>query len=398
MEGADGATSQRRLGIGGVDCSEDRGASQTKNGAARVVSPPDPSLEIFLAKRVSQKIFRREGADFSPLLKIIFSILRRGVGGEAGCDTIVRMTRIVFMGTPEFAVSVLHALVEQYNVVAVYTRADKPAGRGKQMIEAPVKHFARAHNLPLEQPRSLRNNSERHRMREYNPDLIVVAAYGLLLPKAILDIPPRGAINTHASLLPRWRGASPITYAILSGDHETGVTIMQIDEGLDTGAILTARSIPISPDDTTGSLMEKLSQLGADLLLETIPAYLEGKIIATPQEHAQATMTRLVAKEDGKIKWETSAPYIEQMVRAYQPWPTAFTHFRGEMLKVLRASVLENNAPENPGTVLQIGKDIGVSTGKGILLLHDVQLAGKRAMSADEFARGQREFVGSHLE
>lgn len=307
------------------------------------------------------------------------------------------MTRIVFMGTPEFAVPILQALIEQYNVVAVYTRADKPAGRGKQVVTSPIKQFALQHNLPLEQPRSLRNGSEQHRLREYNPDLVIVAAYGLLLPKAILEIPPRGCINTHASLLPRWRGASPITYAILAGDAEAGVTLMQMDEGLDTGAILATRSIPLAPDDTTGSLTEKLSKLGAQLLLDSIPAYLQGKISPRPQDQAQATMTRLVAKEDGKIKWDTSATYIERMVRAYQPWPSAFTTYRGEQLKILSAAVLDHHAPEIPGTVLQIGKDIGVATGKKILLLHQVQLAGKRAMSAGEFARGQREFVGSHL-
>lgn len=308
------------------------------------------------------------------------------------------MTRIVFMGTPEFAVPVLQALVKNYNVVAVYTRADKPAGRGKQVVVSPVKHFALRHNLPLEQPRSLRNGSEHNRLREYNPDVIVVAAYGLLLPQPILDIPRHGSINTHASLLPRWRGASPIPFAILAGDVETGVTLMKIDEGLDTGAILTTRAIPIAPDDTTESLTEKLSALGAQLVLETLPGYLEGKITPVPQNHSEATMTRLVAKEDGQIRWDKSATYIERMVRAYQPWPNAFTAYRGEQLKILRAAVLEQDAPEIPGTVLQIGKDIGVATGKGILLLHEVQLAGKRAMSAGEFARGQREFVGSRLE
>lgn len=309
----------------------------------------------------------------------------------------LRMLRIVFMGTPEFAVPVLKSLVENYNVVAVYTRTDKPAGRGKQVVVSPVKQFAVQKNLQLEQPRTLRNGSEQHRLRDYQPDLVVVAAYGLILPQAILDIPKHGSINTHASLLPRWRGASPITFAILAGDATTGVTLMKMDAGLDTGDILTARSIPIAPDDTTGSLTEKLSQLGSQMLLDTIPAYLKGKLSSTPQDNTRATMTRLVAKEDGQIKWDTSATYIERMVRAYQPWPTAFTHYRDEQFKILRAAVFQSNAPEIPGAVLQIGKDIGVATGKGILLLHQVQLAGKRAMSAGEFARGQREFVGSVL-
>lgn len=308
------------------------------------------------------------------------------------------MIRIVFMGTPEFAVPVLQALTEHYNVVAVYTRTDKPSGRGKQLTVSPVKHYALQHNLPLEQPRSLRNGSEQHRLREYQPDLVIVAAYGLLLPQAILDTPVHGSINTHASLLPRWRGASPITYAILAGDAETGVTLMKMDVGLDTGDILVSRSLPIAAEDTTGTLTEKMSVLGAQLLLDTIPDYLAGKIPSTPQVHADATMTQLVAKEDGKIKWDTSAAYIERMVRAYQPWPSAFTTYHGEQLKILHASAQEQAVPELPGTVMQVGKDICVATGKGTLLLHEVQLAGKRAMSADEFARGQRELVGSHLE
>lgn len=308
------------------------------------------------------------------------------------------MTRIVFMGTPEFAVPILQMLVESYDVVAVYTRTDKPVGRGKQVTPSPVKLFAQQHNLPLEQPRTLRNGAEQHLLQSYQPDVIVVAAYGMLLPKAILDAPRKGCLNVHASLLPRWRGASPITYTILHGDAETGVTLMEMDEGLDTGAILTQRVIPIAPDETTGTLTEKLSQLGAQLVCDALPDYLAGKLRATPQDPSRATMTPLVAKEDGRIKWDTSAIFIERMVRAYQPWPTAYTQYRGEQLKILRAAVLEHNAPEIPGTVLQIGKDIGAATGKGILLLREVQLAGKRAMSAGEFARGQREFVGSRLE
>jgi methionyl-tRNA formyltransferase len=312
-------------------------------------------------------------------------------------DTIAAMTRIVFMGTPEFSVPVLEALTTQHDVVGVYTRADKPAGRGKQISESPVKIFAREHDLNLEQPRTLRNTGEQNRLREYDADLLVVAAYGLILPKAVLDAPKHGSINTHPSLLPRWRGASPIPFTILSGDTETGVTIMQMDEGLDTGPILSVRTLLLAQDETTGSLTEKLSKLCADLLLETIPAYLSGKIKPVPQDNAQATMTRLVAKEDGLINWKTSAVYLERMVRAYQPWPAAYTHFQGEMFKILRASVSPADVPELPGTVLQMGKDIGIATGKGVLLLHEVQLAGKRALSIEEFARGQREFVGSIL-
>lgn len=307
------------------------------------------------------------------------------------------MTRIVFMGTPEFAVPILQTLMESYQVVAVYTRTDKPVGRGKQIVPSPVKEFALAHDLPLEQPRTLRNGAEQHLLQSYQPDVIVVAAYGMILPKAVLDAPFKGCLNVHASLLPRWRGASPITYAILHGDTETGVTLMQMDEGLDTGAILLQRSIPLARDETTGTLTEKLARLGAELVCEGLPEYLAGKLAPRLQDNAHATMTPLVAKEDGRMNWSKSAIFLERMVRAYQPWPTAYTLYHGEPFKILRAAVLDHTAPEIPGTVLQIGKDIGIATGKGVLLLHQVQLAGKRVMMAGEFARGQREFVGSQL-
>lgn len=307
------------------------------------------------------------------------------------------MTRIVFMGTPEFAVPILQTLAESHNVVAVYTRTDKPMGRGKQIALSPVKEFALAHNLPLEQPRTLRNGAEQHLLQSYQPDVIVVAAYGLILPKAILDTPPHGCMNVHPSLLPRWRGASPITYAILHGETETGVTLMQMDEGLDTGAILKQRKVPLAQNETTGSLTEKLAQLAAEVVCAALPDFLAGKLTPQPQNNALATMTALVAKEDGLMNWSKSAVFLERAVRAYQPWPTAYTHYRGEQFKILRSTVLDYNTPEVPGTVLQIGKDIGIATGKGVLLLHEVQLAGKRAMGAGEFARGQRELVGSRL-
>lgn len=307
------------------------------------------------------------------------------------------MTRIVFMGTPEFAVPVLEAVAAHHEVVAVYTRADKPAGRGKQLVEAPIKAAAHHLGLPLEQPRSLRNLTEQNHLRSYKPNLIVVAAYGLLLPQTLLDIPTHGAVNLHPSLLPRWRGASPIPFAILSGDTETGVSLMKMDAGLDTGPVLACRVLAVAPDETTGTLTDKLARLGAQLLLESLPAYLAGEISPVPQDNARATMTRLVAKEDGLIRWDTAAVYIERMVRAYNPWPTAYTHYQGEMFKILGASVLERHAPELPGTILQLGRDIGVATGKGVLMLLEVQLAGKRPMTAGEFARGQRDFVGARL-
>lgn len=336
------------------------------------------------------------------------------------------MTRVVFMGTPEFATPILQSLAESYEVVAVYTRPDKPAGRGQSLVESPVKQLARKLGLAIEQPRTLRHSAEQERLREYRPDLIVVAAYGLILPPPVLSIPPHGCLNIHASLLPRWRGAAPIPYAILAGDTETGVTLMQMDEGLDTGPILAQRAIPLTPDETTGRLTLKLAHLGADLLRDVLPLYLAGKLTATPQDHSKATMTRLVIKEDGRIDWHKRAVEIERMVRAYHPWPSAFTFYAGALLKILGAAVAPTThprevgadrqsvstmdhmrvdasaeapraAPISPGTVIPLGKEIGVMTGEGILLLRQVQLAGKRAMSANEFARGQRGFIGAVL-
>ncbi len=306
------------------------------------------------------------------------------------------MPRIVFMGTPEFATALLGALADNFTVVAVYTRADKPAGRGRALNESPVKVLARARGLAVGQPRTLRDDQVQARLRDYQPDLIVVAAYGLILPQAVLDIPSRGCINTHASLLPRWRGASPITSAILAGDAETGITLMQMDAGVDTGPIIAKRKIPIAPDDTTGSLTEKLSHLAAGLLLETLPAWLEGKITPSAQS-GQATFTVIVKKEDGLIDWIKPAVDIERAVRAYNPWPSAYTFWKSARLQIWRADVSNAVVPGQPGTVVQLDHEIGVSSGRGVLILRNVQLAGKRAMSIEEFARGQRDFIGARL-
>lgn len=305
--------------------------------------------------------------------------------------------RLVFMGTPEFAVPVLAALIEHYEVAAVYTRADKPAGRGKQLVESPIKAFARAHGLTIEQPRTLRHAAEHTRLRQYQPDVIVVAAYGLLVPQPILELPPRRCVNVHPSLLPRWRGASPIPFAILAGDPKTGVTLMELDAGLDTGPIITVRELPIAPDDTTGSLTEKLASVGRELLLETLPGWLEGKLGTTPQDNSRSTMSRVLAREDGLIDWSKSAIAIERMVRAFNPWPSAFTHWHDQLFKIhtTRASNAQVEAP--PGAVVQVGTEVGVCTGEGVLLLDQVQLAGKRAMGIDEFTRGHRDFVGARL-
>jgi methionyl-tRNA formyltransferase len=317
------------------------------------------------------------------------------------------MTRIVFMGTPGFAVPILSALANSYTIAAVYTRADKPAGRGKQVSRSPVKTLAIERSLVVEQPPSLRTEQAQRRVLEYQPDLIVVAAYGLILPQAILDIPPHGCINTHASLLPRWRGASPITSAILGGEDITGVTLMRMDAGVDTGPLIASRGIRIDPNDTTGILSDKLSNLAANLLLETLPSWLDGKIDPIPQA-GESSFTGMVRKEDGLIDWNRPAVEIHRAVRAYNPWPSAYTFWQpppprgaagGEamLIKIWRAEVSEATGLQPPGHVMNIRDGIAVSTGSGLLILKEVQIAGKRTMAVEEFVKGHQGFVGASL-
>jgi methionyl-tRNA formyltransferase len=308
------------------------------------------------------------------------------------------MSRIVFMGTSEFAVPILDALTRtSHNIVGIYTRADQPAGRGKQLQPSPIKQLAAVRGLPIFQPPTLRQPDYIAQLRELTPDVIIVAAYGLLLPRDVLTIPPRGCINTHASLLPRHRGAAPIIAAILAGDAETGITLMQMDEGLDTGPMLAQRAIPIGDDDTTGTLTPKLANLAAELLSETLPRILAGEIVPQPQDHVRATMFKQIKKEDGVIDWTRPATEMARRVRAFNPWPSAFTFWNGVQLKILRAEAGNGRIHVDPGWVFKMEGNIWVGAGKGALILREVQLAGKRAMNIEEFVRGQREFVGSSL-
>ena len=309
------------------------------------------------------------------------------------------MVRIVFMGTPRFAVPTLEALATQtsYELVCVVTQPDRPAGRERKLVASPVKEAALARGLPVWQPATLRDPQAVEKLRALSPTLIVIAAFGQILRPDVLAIPPKGCLNVHASLLPRWRGAAPIPAAILAGDEETGVTVMLVDEGMDTGPILAQTPLSIDPTDTTGSLTERLAALGADLLIQTLPVWLAGEIQPRPQDHGQATTCRPLRKEEGWLDWTRPAVQLSRQVRAYNPWPGAYTTWQGQRLKVLRAAPVEWRGAQPPGQVVTLPGGTAVTTGEGALLLFEVQLAGKRAMSIADFLRGQQEFLGSHL-
>jgi methionyl-tRNA formyltransferase len=311
------------------------------------------------------------------------------------------MTRIVFMGTPEFAVPSLAALLNAgYDIAGVLTKEDQPAGRGQKVAESPVKQLAVAGGLAIQQPATLRTAEAQAALAALAPDVIVVAAYGLLLPQEVLDLPRFGCINVHGSVLPRWRGAAPIAAAILAGDVETGVSIMCMDAGLDTGPTLSAAYRPIAADDTTGTLTPKLAALGADLLVRTLPRWLAGALIPMPQPEEGATFAPRINKEEGVIHWAEPAALIERRVRAYQPWPAAYTRWNGQLLKLLRAKADTGAGGWGLGVGTVISEragGAGVVTGQGVLWLEEVQLAGKRPMPIGAFLQGARGFVGNRL-
>jgi methionyl-tRNA formyltransferase len=306
------------------------------------------------------------------------------------------------MGSPQFAVPTLEALTRTYTVLAVYTQPDKPAGRGKSLTAVPVAQWATAHGLPIYQPRSFRKDPAAiEQLRALQPDVIVVAAYGLILPQAVLDIPRFGCVNVHGSILPRHRGAAPIASAILAGDAETGITIMQMDAGMDTGPMLSVGREPIRSDDTTASLGERMSILGAQLLIDTLPGYLSGAITPQAQPTDGVTYSPKINKSDAQIDWTRAALEIDRAVRAYIPWPGAFTEWNGQMVKVLKTGIRDQGLgirDQGPGTVLRLADGaIGVVTGDGVLELIEIQLAGRKAMSARDFVRGQPSLINSQF-
>jgi methionyl-tRNA formyltransferase len=309
------------------------------------------------------------------------------------------MIRVVFMGTPRFAVPTLQALAGHHKVVGVVTQPDRRAGRGRKKVLSPVKEAALELGLALFQPQTLGTSEAVEHLAEWQPEVIIVAAFGQLVPSPVLDLPPHGCLNIHPSLLPSYRGAAPIPAAILAGDSVTGVTVMRMEEGLDTGPILAQIECTISPDDTTASLTARLADVAAQLLLDTLPRWTAGEIQAQVQDDDLATFFGSLTKEDGHLDWVRSAAHLDRQVRACHPWPGAYTTWRGQRLKVLRAQAHPDWSGEGqPGQIVPFEEGIGVVTGQGLLALLEVQLAGRRPMSAGIFARGQRDLLGGLLD
>lgn len=304
--------------------------------------------------------------------------------------------RIVFMGTPDFAVPSLQALIDAgHDVCAVYTQPDKPQGRKQILTAPPVKTLALAHDIPVFQPNTLKNEDEQARLRELAPEVIIVVAYGKLLPKAVLDIPPHGCINVHGSLLPRWRGAAPIQWAVIAGDEMAGVTTMQMAEGLDTGDMLLTYETKVGEKETAGELFDRLAQSGAELLTQTLVKLDE--ITPRPQDDAQSCYAHMLDKQMAVIDWSKSAHEIDCLIRGLNPWPIALTTLSGERLKVFAAEKAAGNG--EPGTVLEANpkKGLTVACGEGALKLIEIQLVGGKRMKATDFLRGHVIEVGTKL-
>jgi methionyl-tRNA formyltransferase len=307
--------------------------------------------------------------------------------------------RIVFMGTPEFAIPALEILIfNKSGVIAVYTQPDKEAGRGRLLMASPVKSLALKCELPVYQPVDFKSVEEREKLATLKPDVIVVAAYGQILPDSILRLPRYGCLNIHPSLLPKYRGVSPVPAAILDGDEFTGVSIMILDSGVDTGPVLVQAQVSITAWDTTATLMEKLARIGAQLLVEVLPRWMHGKVVPQNQDSTKATYTRMIDKTNGEIDWHQPAITLWRQVRAYQPWPGSYTRWKGKQLKVIEAIPIESRS-DTPGRVVLLSDEstFGVETASGSLGILRVQMEGKRVMTGNEFLRGQRQLIGTIL-
>ena len=298
--------------------------------------------------------------------------------------------RLVFAGTPEFAATALAALLEtDHEIVAVYTQPDRPAGRGRKLQPSPVKQLARLHDIPVCQPVNFKSDVALQDLAQWDADLMIVAAYGLLLPQKVLDIPRHGCLNIHASLLPRWRGAAPIQRAILAGDKETGITIMQMDAGLDTGDMLLKLACPIAPDDTGGSLHDRLAELGGQAIVQALANY-PGGLTPEPQDNSQASYARKLDKAEAAIDWHKPADQLAREVRAFNPWPVSHTSLGGQPLRIWRAEAVTDQSEAPPGTVLTTNKQgISVACGEGTLRLQQIQPAGSKPMESAAFLNGR---------
>jgi len=302
------------------------------------------------------------------------------------------------MGTPDFAVPSLEALIAHpaFDVCGVVTQPDRPAGRGRQVVQSAVKQAASKAAIPVFQPETLRDPAAVETLAGWSPEIIVVAAFGQILRRNVLELPPQGCINVHASMLPRWRGAAPIQYAIHAGDNQTGVTIMKMDVGLDTGPMLAQRSIPIAARETAASLHDKLATLAADFLPDVLIGYLNGTIVPTPQPDAGVTLAPTLDKSDGRIDWGQPATVIDRHVRAFTPWPGTFTALNGETLRVISGAPLSGESEERqPGALIWQGGILTVRTGEGLYRIDQIQPAGRQVMSGAAFANGRRDLSGA---
>lgn len=306
------------------------------------------------------------------------------------------MAKLVFMGTPEFAVPSLSALIQHHQVLGVVTQPDRAAGRGGKVSYPPIKVLALENNIPVFQPEKIRKKEAIEELRKWDADAYVVAAFGQILPQALLDIPRYGSINVHGSLLPRWRGAAPIHAAIRAGDSETGITIMKMDAGLDTGPMLKKAAIPIAPDETGQSLHDKMAQLGADLLIETLPLYFNGEIQPIPQPEEGMTFAPQIEKEEGHIQWAEDAIVIERLMRAFTPWPGTFTFWKGKQVKIHKGSIGEGKL--EAGKVGLVDGRVAIGTGTRLFFPTELQLEGKSRVDIKSFVNGYTDFLGSVLE
>ena len=306
------------------------------------------------------------------------------------------MARIVFMGTPDFALPSLRQLIAAHDILAVVTQPDRPAGRSKRLKESPVKQLATSAGIPTLQPRRIREPAMLADLAKLDADLFVVVAFGQILPQAALDLPAHGTLNVHASLLPRWRGAAPIQAAIRAGDEESGVTIMVLDAGLDTGPVLSSQSVELAANETGQSLHDTLAALGADLLSRTLPKFLAGDIRPQAQDDTRATYAPQIKKSDGKIDWTRPAAEIDRLARAFTPWPGAFTSWQGKQLKLVAGRAGAGSLPA--GQVAELNGRIAIGAGAGVYLPSALQLAGKKQLPATDFVNGYRDFVGARLD